>query len=90
MTVARQAPLSMGILQARILKWIAMSSSRGSSQPRDRTQVAALQAGSLPSEPPEKLHGRGRMCGNSILSAQFYCEFTVALKNIGYYFFKEV
>ena len=28
-----------GILQARILKWIAMSSSRGSSQLKDRTQV---------------------------------------------------
>ena len=38
-TVARQAPLSMGILQARILEWVAMPSSRGSSQPRDRTQV---------------------------------------------------
>ena len=36
-TVARQAPLSMGILQARILGWVAMASSRGSSQPRDQT-----------------------------------------------------
>ena len=26
-----------GILQARILEWVAMPSSRGSSQPRDRT-----------------------------------------------------
>ena len=34
-TVARLAPLSMGILQARILEWAAMSSSRGFSQPRD-------------------------------------------------------
>ena len=33
-TVAHQAPLSMGILQARILEWVAMPSSRGSSQPR--------------------------------------------------------
>ena len=33
-TVARQAPLSMGILQARILEWAAMPSSRGSSRPR--------------------------------------------------------
>ena len=33
-TGARQAPLSMGILQARILEWVAMPSSRGSSQPR--------------------------------------------------------
>ena len=39
-TVARQAPLSMGILQARILEWVAMLSSRGSSQPRDQTQVS--------------------------------------------------
>ena len=30
-TVAHQAPLSMGILQARILKWVTMPSSRGSS-----------------------------------------------------------
>ena len=29
--VGRQAPLSMGILPARILEWVAMSSSRGSS-----------------------------------------------------------
>ena len=36
-TVARQAPLSVGILQARILEWVAKPSSRGSSQPRDRT-----------------------------------------------------
>ena len=29
--VARQTPLSMGILQARILEWVAMPFSRGSS-----------------------------------------------------------
>ena len=34
-TVACQAPLSMGILQARILEWIAMPSCKESSQPRD-------------------------------------------------------
>ena len=37
--IALQAPLSTGILQARILEWVAMPSSRGSSQPRDRTWV---------------------------------------------------
>ena len=31
------------ILQARILEWIAFPFSRGSSQPRDRTQSPALQ-----------------------------------------------
>ena len=29
-----------GILQARILEWVAMSSSRGSSQLRDQTRVS--------------------------------------------------
>ena len=38
-TVAHQVPLFMGILQARILEWVAMPSFRGSSQPRDPTQV---------------------------------------------------
>ena len=32
----------LGILQTRILKWIAFPSSRGSSQPRDRTQVSLI------------------------------------------------
>ena len=31
-----------GILQARILDWVAISFSRGSSQPRDRTQVSFI------------------------------------------------
>ena len=34
------APLSMGILQARIVEWVAMPSSRGSSQPRNWTKVS--------------------------------------------------
>ena len=33
---------STGILQTRIPEWIAMPSSRGSSQPRDRTQVSCI------------------------------------------------
>ena len=37
-----QAPLSMRILQARILEWVAMPSSRGSFQPRDRTKVSRI------------------------------------------------
>ena len=31
-----------GILQARILEWVAYPLSRGSSQPRDRTQVSCI------------------------------------------------
>ena len=41
-TVARQAPLSIGILQARILEWVAISFSRESSQPRDQTHVSCV------------------------------------------------
>ena len=43
--IAGQAPLSMGILQARILEWVTMPSTRGSSQPRDRTQVSCIAGG---------------------------------------------
>ena len=31
-----------GILQARILEWVAISVSRGSSHPRDQTQVSCI------------------------------------------------
>ena len=44
-----------GILQARILEWVAMPSSRGSSWPRDQTQVSCIAIiFSLSSEPPGK------------------------------------
>ena len=45
------------LLQARILEWVAMPSSRGSSQPRVWTRASHLlhwQGGSLPVEPPGK------------------------------------
>ena len=42
-----------GILQGRILEWVAMHSSRESSQPRDQMSPT-LQADSLPSELPRK------------------------------------
>ena len=31
-----------GILQARILEWVAFPFSRGSSQPREQTQVSCI------------------------------------------------
>ena len=43
-----------GILQVRILEWIAISFSRESSQLRDGTQVFSLKTDYLPSEPPGK------------------------------------
>ena len=44
---AHQAPLSMGILQAKILEWVAIPSSRGSSQPRDQIWVFCIAGGFL-------------------------------------------
>ena len=41
------------ISQARILEWGAISFSRGSSRPRDRTRVSCI-ADALPFEPPGK------------------------------------
>ena len=48
-----------GILQVRILEWVVMLSSRGSSQPRVKsayTVSPALAVDSLPTEPPGKPH----------------------------------
>ena len=48
----------LGILRGRILGWVAISSSRGSSRPRDQTRASYVylhwQAGSLPLAPPGK------------------------------------
>ena len=46
-TAAHQAPLSMGILQTRIVEWIAMPSSRGPSQPEEGTQISRIAGGSF-------------------------------------------
>ena len=43
-----------GILQDRILEWVAFPFSRASSQPRDRTQVPHIAGDSLPAEPQGK------------------------------------
>ena len=58
-TGARQAPLVHGILQARILEWVAMPSSGGSSQSRNQTHISHMnlhwRAGSLPLAPQSAL-----------------------------------
>ena len=40
-----------GILQARIPEWVAIPFSRGSSPPRDRTQVSCIAGGFFTTEP---------------------------------------
>ena len=41
-TVAHQAPLSLEILQVRILEWVAVLSSRESSGSRDQTNISFI------------------------------------------------
>ena len=65
---AHQAPLSMGLSQARIPEWVAISYSRGSSWPRDRTPPplsTALAGGFFSTESPGKLADRIRTAGFS-------------------------
>ena len=54
--------LSPWVLQASILEWLAMPSSRGSFRPKDRTHVSYCllhqQADSLPLAPPGHVHGK--------------------------------
>ena len=52
-TVAHQALLSMGFPMARILEWVAISFSRGSSRPSDQTHVSCIGRRIL-YEPPVK------------------------------------
>ena len=44
----------LGIFQARILEWVVIPFSSGSSQPSDLTCVSYIAGGFIISEPPEK------------------------------------
>ena len=48
-----------GIFQARLLEWVAVPFSRGSSQPRDQTQVSHIAVRFLTSWPPRKPKNTG-------------------------------
>ena len=64
-----------GMLQARILEWVAISSSRGSSQPRDRIpHLLHWQEGSLPLVPPRKPKNPGRSVNLSICQRLYLLE----------------
>ena len=55
-----------GILQARILEWVAIPFSRGSSCSGTESRSPAWQADSLPTEPPGKGMGNDqRMCNSN-------------------------
>ena len=51
-TVAPQAPLSIGLLQARELEWVVMAPPRDLPNPGIEPWSRALWAGSLPPELP--------------------------------------
>ena len=57
------------IFQARILEWVAISFSRGSSWPRDQTWVSWIVGGFLTTEPPGKPYIM-RIISNLDLNAQ--------------------
>ena len=66
-----------GISQARILEWVAMPSSRGSSQPRDQTTSPAppaLQAESLPLSHQGRLSRAPTAAAKSLQSCPTLCD----------------
>ena len=46
------------ISQTRMLDWVAITFSRGSSQPRDETRISCIAGGIFTTEPPGKLKSR--------------------------------
>ena len=53
-----------GILQAKVLEWVAMPSSRGSSRPRSQTHISCgsfIVGGFFTAKPPEKPRNLGKV-----------------------------
>ena len=71
-----------GILQAKILEWAAMSSSRRSSQPRDRNQVSCIAGGFFISWATKEAH-------STIISLNFKVPFTLVFNLLEINFYKE-
>ena len=73
-----------GILQARILEWVAIPSSWESSQPRNQTpcllHLLHWQVGSLPQSPPGKPEIMHRRC--QVHSFLFVCLFFKSLSRV--------
>ena len=67
-----------GILQARILVWVAISFSRGSSWPRDRTCISCIAGGFFTAEPSGKPHQEKK---DYFIYEKFYTNITVTTKH---------
>ena len=61
-----------GILQARILEWVAISFSRGTSRPRDWTHASCLAGGFFTTEPPGKPEQRSGMLLNILQCTEYH------------------
>jgi len=73
-TVACQTPVSLGILQARILEWVPTPSSRYLPNPGIEPRSPAFQVDSLPSEP------RGKPMNTGVDSLSFLQEISLTQK----------
>ena len=68
-----------GILQARILEWVAFPFSRGSSQPRDRNQVSIIAGRFFISWATREAHRWGNWASirqvrwQEVLESDFFC-----------------
>ena len=70
-------PLFMRILQTRIMEWVAMPLSRGSSQPRYQTQVTCIEGGFFTISATRAAHRLTLCILKSLLS--FLCPLTSPL-----------
>ena len=59
-----------GISQARILEWVAVSFSRGSSQPGDRTQVSCIATREAQFR---EIQGTKLLSSNEMKKAALFC-----------------
>ena len=71
-----------GIFQARVLEWVAISFSKGSSQPRDRTQVSRIVGRHFTIGPTRGVLGGVKFCqfhGLAVLSCLSHAWLCVTL-----------
>jgi len=76
-----------GILQARILEWVAVPFSKGSSQPRDQIQVSCIAGGffyQLSHQGSQLKMTEGQL-SEQIRACLSSSGFTISIKAIGFY-----
>ena len=86
-TIARQAPLSMWFFQARILEWVAISSSRDLSDPGIEPVSPALAGGFFSAELPGKPPCTHLTCHVIVLSIFTCIIHLILIITLGTYFF---